>query len=635
MLVAPIAFAAFAACSADRPGDEARLESRATAFPAGRGATVPWIEHQAEDGMTNATILGPSRIKWDSNHIEAEAVGRKAVRLGKTGDYVSFRTTAKANSIVVRFSIPDASNGGGIDATLGLYVNGTRVKSLSLTSRYAWSYKGSAMGAGTDTPAEQPHTFFDETRTLLAEIPSGAEVKLQRDAQDTAAFYVIDLVDFEMAPAPLPMPAGFRSVTEFGIQPNDGKEHANDILNALRQTTKLWFPAGEYLANRIDGGNMGLDNPGVEVRGAGMWHTVLRGRKAMFFCIGANTKCTYGDFSIFGETKSRSEDTAGPQKAFAGPMGSGSLLENLWIEHEVAAIWVGSDPPYQDAPTQNLTIRNLRIRNTYADGINLANGTSNSLVEHCHFRNTGDDAAAIWSIQWTKWVKEMTYRYGDGYIPANAKNAPDQGVGHGNTFRHLSVQMPWRANCFANYGGQGNQFEDSTCEDVLTYPGILMANEFSAYPFGSTVTTFKNISLARAGGEMFTDKYGQPLRHGAIKLYVREGDINDVSLENIDVDAPANSGIQLQGFGTACVSDGDRCSPELLSAADQAKFGNVTLKNVKVTNAPTYGIQIVDSAHRGAVTFDTVSVSGCGQGGLDRGGAPDSFFRKVGMNSGW
>ena len=34
-----------------------------------------------------------------------------------------------------------------------------------------------------------------------------------------------------------------------------------------------------------------------------------------------------------------------------------------------------------------------------------------------------------------------------------AKNAPDQGVGHGNTFRKISVQMPWRANCFASYGG--------------------------------------------------------------------------------------------------------------------------------------------------------------------------------------
>ncbi|HWL86288.1 MAG TPA: glycosyl hydrolase family 28-related protein, partial [Polyangiaceae bacterium] len=397
------------ACSSDQTSDPsthgaspvvAHNASPSTVFPPGRGATVPWLEQQAEDGTTNATIIGPSRIKWDANHIEAEAIGRKAVRLNNTGDFVAFHTTAAANSIVVRFSIPDAPNGGGINATLGLYVNGTRVQSLPLTSHFAWSYQGGLIGsASVDTPGPQPHTFFDEQRMLLSEIPVGAEVKLQRDSQDTAPFYVIDLVDFEEVPPPLTMPAGFTSVTQFGINPNDGKDHANDIATALHSTSKLWFPPGDYLAQVITGGNVGLDNPGTEVRGAGIWYTNLRGPKALFFCIGANTKCTYGDFSIFGEAVARDEETAGVQKAFAGPLGNGSLLENLWIEHEVGAIWVGNDPPNQDAPTQNLTVRNVRVRDTYADGINLDNGTSNSVVENSHFRNTGDDSIAMWSIK--------------------------------------------------------------------------------------------------------------------------------------------------------------------------------------------------------------------------------------------
>jgi hypothetical protein len=608
----------------------------AAAFPPGRGATVPWIEHQAEDGITNATVIGPSRIKWDANHIEAEAIGRRAVRLSQTGHFVAFRTTAPANSIVVRFSIPDAPGGGGIDRTLGLYVNGTRVRSLQLTSRYAWSYRGGTIGdPNVDLPAEQPHTFFDEAHTLLDPIPVGAEVKLQRDVQDTAAFYVIDLVDFEQVAPPLAMPAGFRSITEFGVQPNDGRDHAAEIQTALRSTTKLWFPPGEYLAQTISNGNVGLDNPGVEVRGAGMWHTTLRGAKTMFFCIGASTSCIYRDLAIFGESKARAEETQGPQKAFAGPLGNGSLIENVWIEHKVAAIWVGNDPPHQAAPTQNLTIRNCRIRNTYADGVNFDNGTSNSLVEHTHFRNTGDDAVALWSIKWTDWVREMTFRFGEGIIPPDARNAPDQGVGHGNVFRHLTVQMPWRANCYAAYGGNDNVFEDSICEDVLTYPGILIDHEFSPYPFGPALTVFRNISLARAGGQMFLENTGNPWRHGALKLYLREGDVNDILVENVEIIDPTYSGIEFRGFGTAFAPPGERVSPQYLAAADNARYTNVTLRNVTIANAGTNGIEIVDGATRGAVTFDTVSVSGSQGAALAQGGAPDSFFNRVGNNTGW
>jgi hypothetical protein len=607
-----------------------------TPFPTGRGMDMPWTEMQAEDGKTNATVIGPSRIKWDANHIEAEAIGRKAVRLDKTGDYVSFTTTVKANSIVVRFSIPDAPAGGGIDATLGLYVNGARVKSLPLTSRYSWSYKGGLIGDPiVDTPAEQPHTFFDEAHLLTGEIPVGAEVKLQRDDQDSAPFYVIDLVDLEEVAPALTMPAGFQSITDFGVQPDDGKDHGDDIARALKSASKLWFPAGTYLAQTISGGNVGLDNPGIEVRGAGMWYSVLRGPKAMFFCDPPAGSCKYGDLAIFGESKARAEETQGVQKAFAGPLGNGSLIENVWIEHEVGAIWVGNDPPYQTQPTQNLTIRNVRIRDTYADGINLDNGTSGTLVENCHMRNTGDDAAVVWSIQWTHWVRDKTYALGDGFIKPEAKNAPDQGVGHGNTFRKISVQMPWRANCFANYGGNDNHFEDSTCEDVLTYPGILIDNEFSSYPFGSTVTTFKNISVLRGGGEMFFEGTANPWHHGALKLYLREGDISDILVEDVDIVDPTYSGIELRGFGTAYAPAGEKFSPEILAAADAAKLSNVTLHNVTVTGATTNGIEVVDGATRGSVTFDTVSVSGSQGKALETGGAPASFFVKTGTNTGW
>src|SRR5262249_7084894 len=152
------------------------------------------------------------------------------------------------------------------------------------------------------------------------------------------------------------------------------------VRNAILSTPKLWFPRGHYRLQTLAGQNVGLDNPGHEVRGAGMWYTELDGAKAMFFCVGA-VPCTFGDFSLGGVATARNEaanaSQAGfsaanldgqPQKGFAGPMGVGSLIENVWIEHTVAGIWVGNDPLNQPTPTDQLTIRNVRIRDTYADG---------------------------------------------------------------------------------------------------------------------------------------------------------------------------------------------------------------------------------------------------------------------------
>jgi hypothetical protein len=658
-------------------------------FPVGQGANVPWIEYQAEDpahATTNATVLPPSRTKWDAGTIQAEAIGRQAVRLTKTGDYVEFTTTAPANSIVVRYSIPDSPTGGGISATLGLYVDGKRVKSMNLTSKYAWSYNGEYIPAvATDTAGAAslndptkpyPHTFFDEynsgpgdgpdNQPPLGEIPSGATVRLQKDAQDTASFYVIDLVDFEEVPAALPMPAGFTSITDpslgVTVKPNDGVDHADDLEKVLLSgVKKLYFPPGEYIVRKYStyANNVALDNMGTEIAGAGMWYTRILGKQAMFFC-DVTGPCSVHDLGIFGDSTARDEPVNGPQKAFAGPQGSGTQLYDLWIEHEVAGIWVGNDPDNQKSgPTQNLHIHDVRIRDTYADGINLDNGTSHTLVENCHMRSTGDDAATVWAVDWPSCVKS-----GQCAPPANdpgEANAPGQGVGNGNTFDHVSVQMPWRANCFAAYGGYDNTWKNSTCEDVLTYPGLFVDNEFGSYPFGSEnspapsapyLTTFDNISLVRAGGEMFYEPDSSscptsnpscsglsPWVHGAIKLYMRQGDVNDVLVSNVTVTDSTYAGIELRGFSTAVAQQHGIDAPgSFLTAADDAKFTNVTLRNIAITGAGTYGILAMDleTGSRGSVTMDGVTVSGSAQGALSMNGAPSTLIDKVGTgNSGW
>ncbi len=605
----------------------------------GRGMNVPWVELQAEDAQTNATVLGPSLTKWDSNFVEAEAIGRKAVRLGQTGDFVTFTTTAAANSIVVRFCIPDSPSGGGIDATLGLYVNGQR-RDLNLTSHYSWNYLGATLpspgGPNVEAPGPQPHTFWDETRLLLDEMPAGTQVTLKRDPQDSANFYVIDLVDFEEVPPPLEMPAGFTPITQFGVNPDDRIDHADDIERAMHSTTKLWFPRGKYVLDNLSDGSIGIGSPGTEVRGAGMWYTELHGPKALFYCEG-QVSCVFGDFSIYGEATYRSEEVTGlPQKGFDGDMGAGSLIENVWIEHEVSGMRIGNDPPYQTVPTQGLTIRNVRIRDMFADGINLSNGTSQTLVQNSHVRNVGDDAAVVWAIKWTDWVRDISYSSPNAIAPTS-RNQPDQGVARDNVFQNVSVQMPWRGPCFAAYGGEANHWKDNTCEDVLTYPGIFVDHEFSPYDYGPDLTTFESITLTRAGGQMYHED-ANPLLHGAISFTMREGSVSSVLVQDVDVVAPNYEGIEFRGYGTAIANqygEAQGTDPVLLTAADNAQMSNVTLKNVTVTSAGTFGIQVNDGGGRGTVQFDTVVISGSNQGAIDPGGAPDTFFDKVGGNSGW
>src|SRR5690606_7455956 len=105
----------------------------------GRGAAMPYERYEAEDAVTGggATVVGPNRTIGD---LAGEASGRRAVTLDRTGAFVEFTTKAPTNTLVTRFSIPDAPGGGGINATLNVYVNGAFHKALNLTSKHMWLY---------------------------------------------------------------------------------------------------------------------------------------------------------------------------------------------------------------------------------------------------------------------------------------------------------------------------------------------------------------------------------------------------------------------------------------------------------------------------------------------------------------
>src|SRR4029077_12505175 len=98
------------------------------------GATVPWTTYEAENmAISGGTILGP---QYGPSVVASESSGRECVQLNGTGQYVQFTAQAAANSIVVRYSVPDTANGTGTNYTISLYTNGIFVEKLPLTSMY-------------------------------------------------------------------------------------------------------------------------------------------------------------------------------------------------------------------------------------------------------------------------------------------------------------------------------------------------------------------------------------------------------------------------------------------------------------------------------------------------------------------
>ncbi|NEE33242.1 hypothetical protein G3M53_48340, partial [Streptomyces sp. SID7982] len=74
--------------------------------------------------------------------------------------------------------------------------DGKFVRKLDLSSKHSWLYGNTDSPEGlTNTPGGDARRLFDESHALLTETyPAGTKFRLQRDASDNAAFYIIDLI---------------------------------------------------------------------------------------------------------------------------------------------------------------------------------------------------------------------------------------------------------------------------------------------------------------------------------------------------------------------------------------------------------------------------------------------------------
>ncbi len=509
------------------------------------GAVLPWTTYEAEAVKNNGLVLGPDYIGQTPPR---EASGRQCIRLSQTGDFIEFNAKADANGIVVRYCLPPGTDA----ATLSLYVNGTLRSRLPMTSKYCYVYGKYPFN---NNPASgSPRHFWDEVRQMPGQIHAGDTIRLEKDPGDLASQYLIDFIDLEAVPAPLPRPMNSLSVTDFGANAA-GQADAHDAfiaaISAAKSTHKtVWIPPGEY---QVKGP---LQVSDVAIAGAGMWYSTLRGvddyspvnRLAI---LGNGSNVSLSDFAIIGNLTYRNDSE--PNDGLCGTFGTGSSIRRIWVEHTKTGAWlVNSD---------GLLVEGCRFRDTIADGINLCLGMRNTIVRNCTARNTGDDCFAMWPATYA----DATYLAGN------------------NRFVHCAAQLPTLAQAFSVYGGSGNSVEDCQAIDIPYGAGLLVSTMFPTESGFHGVTNFRDVHITRAGD-----------RDGAIAVMTNLRSLSGVRFQDIDVlDSPTD------GIKFTCV----KCLP----------INDITFDRVRIINPGLSGVGygvLADAGAVGSAAMVDVSIAG-------------------------
>lgn len=548
------------------------------------GASLPYTSYEAEAATYQGALIAGSRT-WGS--LSSEASGRAAVQLSSAGQYVQFNLSAAARGLVLRYSIPDSSNGAAYNAALSLYVNGVKKQDLVLTNKFSWLYGLYGTEGGeirwsnnpAATPAN-PHRFFDELAILLdAAYPAGTTIRLVHEASNlnfaSARTITLDLLEAEPVPEALAKPANYRSITEFGALPNDGVDDTSALNQAMAAvkasggaSVGVWIPVGTFnLNNGVAGpgyngrGTRIYLDAGVSLKGAGVWWSILDGAFAGIYAKGGNV--TIADLKLQAQDLIR--DDANGLTGIEGNL-SNSTVRNVWIEHAKVGLWA-TQSFSQAGTVDRATITGNRFRNVWADGLNLHYGTSNSVVSNNNVRNSGDDGMAMWS---------------DTYLDT------------GNTFEFNTVQLPGLANGIAIYGGQNNAVLSNLVADTIDNgAGISFGTNFNPPSLTGSLTIARNM-LIRTGSYHHDYRYNI----GAIwALWVNSSGL----LRNPTVTVADNliadstySGILIEEPSTGAA---------------------VTFSGNQITNSGAYGIEIRATA-TGTATFTRNTITGAALGSV-------------------
>jgi hypothetical protein len=256
----------------------------------------------------------------------------------------------------------------------------------------------------------------------------------------------------------------------------------------------------------------------------------------------------------------------------------GVIVQNVWMEHTKCGMWV-------DGPFKDLSVVGVTIRNTFADGINLHIGVANVIVQQSVFRNTGDDALAMWS-----------------------QNQPDTN----NTFRFNTIQVVVLASGIAIYGGTDNSGTDSIITDTLCEgSGLQASNRFGSVALAGT-TNFARCTVLRGGAQAHDNSSW----NGGLWFWAQDSNINGaIHVTDVDIINSTWAAILFWGAGT--------------------QINNMVFSNINIDGAGTYAVEVQGPI--GSVSMDHVTAKNLGTPGSGYCSyEPNTFTVKYGEgNTGW
>lgn len=518
------------------------------------GAYAAYESYEAEQCDTNGKVSDKSRTYRE---FASEASERGYVSLKNTGDYISLTLKSDANAFVLRYCIPDSEDGKGLTDSLNIYI-GDDKKAIKVTSKYAWVYGNFPWNNNPKTAVNGgPHMFFDDVRVMLDKTyTAGTELKIIKDSENTAEYYLIDCIETEEVSAPLSMPENALNVLDFGAIPNDGEDDAKAISDCIAKASEekkeVFIPEGIFeIGNPVFINGIVLKENDITIRGAGMWHTVLHGNAAAFVIRAGNI--SFYDFSLLGEVTSRKDSIDPPAFSMVTPVkGMENIkIQNVWMEHWKVGVWADV--------VKGIHMLGCRIRNTFADGINLCAGTSDSVITQNHIRNTGDDGIAM---------------FNRGVLEVN------------NKILYNTVSLPWLANNIALYGGKDIVIKGNWLKDTICFGGgINISTNFNPQVFEGTILVEEN-KLERCGSR----ENNIHADYGAIWINTVEGFNNQAEciIRNNEILDSTYQGISFfnQGLLENMVIEGNKisgCGTYGIEVGKEAK-GSATIRNNKITD---------------------------------------------------
>ena len=471
------------------------------------GAKLGYTTYEAEQGELKNGVVKNAPSSEAEHATAREASGQAYVDL-PTNASVSFIAQADANAVTIRYTVPDGESG-----KVEVKVNNTVIGTLDLSSKSNWQYLDNYTYHPNDdikvhdTPAADrlARFQFDEVSQLFkdAHINKGDTVTITNLDSTPVG---IDLVDLEKAPDAIKQPANSVSITDFGAIANDGSDDYQAFMAAIESAKaskkSVYIPEGQFDFSRP----ISLYVPdGIKITGAGQWHTKLhflnteaaeydkngnyvKGGGGIDFVSGSNN-IDFGNLSMDSNLNSRYDEKAN-YKGISGTLGTGSSIHDIKIEHFEAGVWIGDYS--QNKPlnyTDGLTISNATIRNNLADGVNFAQGTSNSTVINSNIRGNGDDNLATWSSH---------------HENTNAH------VAENNHFLNNTVELGWRAAGIGIFGGKGHEVANNLIKDNANWGGVRLNTVFKNshnFDFNDTGISVHDNLLVNNGTN--ADTYGR------------------------------------------------------------------------------------------------------------------------------